>query len=356
MSGWIMTESTEQRVCIKFCSKIGKTASETFDLLKKAYGDDVMGRTQVFQWFRRFKDGRESVESDARSGRPSTSRNDVKVEQVRTVVRSDRRMTVREIADEVGIAKTVCHVILTEDLGMRRVSAKFVPRLLTEDQRELRMLMASELFERSCEDPEFLSNIITGDETWVYGYDPETKKQSSEWKTPSSPRPKKARQVRSKIKVMLILFFDRDGVVHYEFAPDGQTINKEFYRDVLRRLRDSVRRKRPAKWNSGKWMLHHDNAPAHSSHVVQNFLTKHGTVQVPQPPYSPDLAPCDFFAFPKLKKTLKGRRFEDVTTIKQKAIEQLLTIPKNDFQSCFQEWQQRWAKCVASQGRYFEGD
>ena len=95
-----MCESTEQHICIKFCFKIGKTAKETYQLLQPAYGENAMGRTQVFDWFRRFKEGRTSVESDPRSGRPSTSRNEEIVAKVRTIVRSNRRLTVREIADD----------------------------------------------------------------------------------------------------------------------------------------------------------------------------------------------------------------------------------------------------------------
>ena len=87
--------------------------------------------------------------------------------------------------------------------------------------------------------------------------------------------------------------------------PDGQTINKEFYLEVLRRLRESVRRKRQEKWRDGDWILHHDNAPAHTSHLVQQFLAKHGTAQLQQPPYSPDIAPCDFFLFQGLRKFWK---------------------------------------------------
>jgi len=90
---------------------------------------------------------------------------------------------------------------------MKRVCAKFVPRLLTDDQREQRQTIARDFFERSCEDGQFLKNTVTGDESWVYGYDPETKQHSSQWKSPTSPRPKKGRQVRSKTKVMLLAFF-----------------------------------------------------------------------------------------------------------------------------------------------------
>jgi len=85
-----MCESTEQRICIKFYFKIGKTATETYQLLQQAYGEDAMGCTQVFDWFRRFKEGRTSVESDPHSGRPSTSRNEEMIAKVRTIVRNKR--------------------------------------------------------------------------------------------------------------------------------------------------------------------------------------------------------------------------------------------------------------------------
>lgn len=158
------------------------------------------------------------------------------------------------------------------------------------------------------------------------------------------------------MKVMLTVFFDYQGVVHHEYAPKGQTITKEYYIDVLRRLRDAVRRKRPEFKESGSWKLHHDNAPAHSAHVVQQFLAKHGIPVVSQPPYSPDLAPCDFFLFPKIKMALKGKRFQDVDEIKQNATEQLRGVSKNDFHRCFQKWQERWRTCMDSEGAYFEGD
>jgi len=202
-----MCESTEQRICIKFCLKIGKTPTETYQLLQQAYGAYAMGRTQVFDWFRRYKEGRTSVESDPRSGRPSTSRNEEMIAKVRKIFRNNRRLAVREIADDCGISVGSCDANLTDDLHMKRVCATFVPRLLTDDQREQRQTIARDLFERSCEEVQFLKNSVTGDESWVYGYDPETKQQSSQWKDPTSPRPKKGRQVRIKTKVTLRTFF-----------------------------------------------------------------------------------------------------------------------------------------------------
>ena len=133
---------------------------------------------------------------------------------------------------------------------MRCVSAKFVPRLLTTEQKDDRVSICTDLCERAQNDPNFMSSVITGDESSVYGYDPETNQMPSQWKTASSPRLKKVRQVKSNVKTMLIAFFDIDGLVHHEYVPRGQTVHKEFYKTVLQRLRDAVRRHRPEKWRS----------------------------------------------------------------------------------------------------------
>jgi len=184
-------------------------------------------------------------------------------------------------------------------------------------------------------DPSFMTSAVTGDECWVYGYDPETKQMSSQWNTASSPRPKKARQVKSNIKNVLIAFFDIDGLVHHEYVRRGQMVNREFYKTVLQCLRDVVRRHRPEKWRSGDWILHHDNAPAHSAVTTNEFLAKHNIPSLPHTLYSPDLAPCDFFLFPQLKKTMKGRRFDYVEAIQANATRQLRAITKSEYQRCF---------------------
>ena len=138
------------------------------------------------------------------------------------------------------------------------------------------------------------------------------------------------------MKVMLIVFFYWKGIVHHEFVPCGETVNKEFYFKVMKRLGEAVRRKRPEAWTNKTWMLHHDNAPAHASLLIREFLAKQETIVVPQPPYSPDLAPADFFLFPKLKSTLKGRRFQKIEEIKENSLQDLRAIPQNAFQDAFQ--------------------
>ena len=120
---------------------------------------------------------------------------------------------------------------------------------------------------------------------------------------------------RSKIKVVLVVFFDWKGIIHYEFVPHGQIVNKQLYQEFLARLRDAVRTNRPELWENQTWMLHHDNAPAHASLLIRIYLAKHQASVVPHPPYSPDLAPAEFFLFSKIKTTLIGRCFQTIDEI-----------------------------------------
>jgi hypothetical protein len=141
---------------------------------------------------------------------------------------------------------------------------------------------------------------------WVYGHNVEKKMLSSQWVGKNSPRPKNARQVRSKVKVMLMVFLDIKSVVHHEFLHQAHTVNCWYYHEVLKCLREYVRRKRPQLWRNNSWLLHHGNAPAHASLLIHDFLVNTNTTEFPLSPYSPELAPADFFLFPKLKSTLKG--------------------------------------------------
>jgi len=188
--------------------------------------------------------------------------------------------------------------------------------------------------------------VITGDEIWIFEYDPESKRQSKEWHTSSSARPKKARRGKSKIKSMLICFFDSEGIVHTEFVPQGHTVNQFYCREILERLRKSVVRVRPSI--ADNWMLYHDNAPCYTTISVVEFLPKKAIPVVPQPPYYPDLSTCDFFLFPKLKLHLKGRHFGTVENIEKAVTDQLKVIPVSDYQRCYEEWEQRLRRCVAS--------
>jgi len=152
----------------------------------------------------------------------------------------------------------------------------------------------------------------------------------------------------------MIVFFDLDGIMRAEFVPRNTTVSSEYCKGLLERLRNDVLRKRPEKWADG-FILHHDNAPCHTSHLARQFLSNKNITACPHPPYSPD-----FWLFPKVKRTMKGKRFESIQDIEAATTAYLKTLTKEDFQNCFRKWQERWYKCVRSGGwgvgGYFEGD
>ena len=162
------------------------------------------------------------------------------------------------------------------------------------------------MLEKIKDNPDIPRQIITGDETWVFQYNPGTKRQSMQWKTAESPRPKKASVSKLKIKVMLIVFFNQKGMVHHDFVPEGETVNHHFYQQVLIHLHNQVRHSRQELWSDKSWLLHHDNTPAHKAISVRQLLVKKQITALDHPPYSPDLAPCDFWLFPSLKAVMKG--------------------------------------------------
>ena len=163
---------------------------------------------------------------------------------------------------ELNLSATSIYRILTEHLGLRKVCSRFVPYKLTDAEKALRIQHSKDIIKKAKKDRNFLYSIVTG-EMWCFEYDPETKRQSAEWKAPNEPKPKKSRMEKSKIKTLLITFYDSKGIIHKEFVPPGKTVNAVYYLGVMKRLLARIRRVRPEGRESGSWRLLHDNAPSH---------------------------------------------------------------------------------------------
>ena len=150
----------------------------------------------------------------------------------------------------------------------------------------------------------------------------------------------------------MIPFFDSTGMIYMHGVPIGQTVNKEYYVEVLREFRMRFRRKKPVLFKSGQWHFHQDNAPVNNYILVTDYLTKMGIKTVPPHPYSPDLASCGFWLFPNLR----GCRYETVDEMKGAVSKVIDTLTQEDFHETFQKLLERYNKCIAAGGDYFEGD
>ena len=229
--------SVEQRTAVKFCVLNGKNRKETMEMLVKAYGDAAMKRTALHKWYSRYEDGYESVIDEQLSGRP-TSITSQKVQEIKELLDKDRRITVREVSKRVDCSSVgTVHTIIHDSLNMRRLCARWIPKMMSECQKAQRVESCRRFvqrFEREGED--FLSRIVTADETWISLYEPESKEQSTMWKTPGSPSPKKFKVSRSTKKQMFIIFFDIHGVILSHAVPQGQTVTANYYSKVSLKL------------------------------------------------------------------------------------------------------------------------
>jgi len=268
---------------------------------------------------------------------------------------ADQRQTIYDVCEEVGLSYSTVQFTVAVNLKMKHSSERFVQKQLSDDQKAHRVAVCSELKQQARDDSNIISNIITGDDTWIYDYEPGSKRQSLQFISPNSPRLKKARQVRSIVIYMLIVFLKTQGIVHKEFLQTCQTVSGKFYCEVLKKLREGIRCKPPDKWKNNKRVLHHDEDPAHTSLVFRQFLTSKNITVIPNTSIRLILATCEFL-IPKSKLRLKGSRFNTTEGIHAKSQEVIDKLTFENFQGCMKSWETHSDPCIHAQGNYFEGE
>lgn len=347
-------DNIEYRAVIKYLLKKNLSAKEIHDDMKNTLGGDAPSYSTVCRWINEFKRGKVNVEDEPRTGRPKTVTTPDIVDKVHDIVLNDRRLKLSEIAEMVKISKERVHFIITQELDMHKLSARWVPRLLSAENKRVRCQMSQAgLATLNKNRVDFFRRFVTMDETWVHYYTPETKEQSKQWVKHGDPAPKKAKTVASAGKVMASVFWDAKGILLIDYLPKGQTISGGYYTILLERVVICIREKRPGLTKK-KILYHHDNAPAHSSGVARQKLADLRFEIVNHPPYSPDLAPSDFHLFPNLKKFLAGKRFHSDEEVKLSVNEYFDGLEENYFREGIEKLEHRWNKCIELRGDYVE--
>ncbi len=278
---------------------------------------------------------------------------------VKDLVEGNRTLSLHNLSSITGISTHTLRQIIKKDLKLSRRTPKFMPKELTPVQKWTRWALAHDNIKLVSSQPNpdaFLRRIVTGDETWLSTFESDTKFNSLQWLSPQDKRPKKPLRIDGLKKVMMTLFFDCKGVILIEFLGPRETIDSPRYCETLRKLKEALRRKRPELWQDRSFILHHDNASPHTSDFTMERINKWNIQVLEHPPNSPDMAPCDFSLFPKLKERLRGIRFHNLQKLKDEARDTLMSFPTSVFDDAIHEMVLRWQKCEAVNGEYFEGD
>lgn len=344
-----MQHPVEYRSVIKFLVLRGDKNEIILTQLMETYGNTCPSRTTIYHWISQFRHGRESVFDDEKCGRPCEI-SDEKKAQCAKIVREERRITTRKLSETLNVSKGSVGTILS-DFGIRKLASRFVPRFLTMEmcQNRLECCLANlRIFDEHGDN--FLKNIITEDETPLSLYVPESKRESAEWKFPGESGSRKLRSGTSHRKsLMLSIFWDHTGVLFVDFAGKDVRINSTYYSDLIQKCRHARRKPR----GYPLWLLQ-DNAPVHKSAETMETIAKTGFVLLDHPPYSPDLAPSDFYLFSHMKRHLRGKMFENADDLRQYVEEFLKEQPSIFYKKAFLELVERWKKCVAHEGSYVE--
>jgi len=221
-----------------------------------------------------------------------------------------------------------------------------VPRHLTEEHKRNRQHICSSLSERySPEGDNFLNRIITGDETWIHHYEPETKRQGLQWKHTSSPSSKKFKSQPTAGKLLLTVFCNSQGPILEHYMEKGVTVTSVNYCNIRSKWRGSL--------TQGVLLLH-ENARPHTAHLTINTIRQLNWEVLEHPAHSPDLAPSDFHLFGPLKNALRGRRFAADDEVKAAVHDWLCSQPQTFFSNGIKKLTDRWAKCMEKKGDYIE--
>lgn len=318
-------------------------------------GDEAPSPTSVYKWFGRFRSGHFDLNDEEREGRPRRSTDQQCVAAVQAALVEDPRLTIERLEETLKIDATSIWRILHDDLGFTKKAAKWVPKMLTAEQKEQRVSFCQE-FLRKFNDGASANfrNIVTGDEAWFHQFDPLTKSQSMVWSPKGAAPPQKAKRVRSAGKTMFAIFFSQQGVMASVPLDQGSTVTSAWYVNTcLPAVFEGILQGRQ-KGQLRRHFLHHDNAPAHTAQNTVQFLEESGIKLTGAPAYSPDLAPCDFWLFPKIKQPLRGKLFATRQELIDAVNQQLSQLSLDDFRQCFDDWLLRLRKCIQIGGDYVE--
>jgi [histone H3]-lysine36 N-dimethyltransferase SETMAR len=309
-------------------------------------GEGIVAQRTAAKWFKRFNDGDLNLEDKPRPGRPSLLCND----ELITSLEDNPSSSSRDLAINVGVHQTTILRHLHQ-LDFKHKKPRQDPHYLTEEQARNRVDMCKKLLENPLDD-RFWRHIVTSDEKWIYLVNHNREKC---WVPKGQYPPSVPRQSRFARKILLSVWWNFEGILHFELVPNSKAINAELYCQQLDRVYDALKLKYPVLLRRKQALFHQDNAKPHTARITkEKFEQLEGVEILPHPAYSPDAAPSDYGLFRSMQHFLKGRRFESEAEVEVNCKEFFESKQKNWYYDQIRMLADRWRKIIEADGLYFE--
>ncbi|CAH1978606.1 unnamed protein product [Acanthoscelides obtectus] len=300
--------------------------------LLSVFGNEAPHQSTISRWYGELK----RLSDDPRVGAPKMAVTQENVDAVRTLIIDDRHVTYRETEAPLKISKTSIQKILHEELGVRKLVSRWISHLLAQEQKAARVNWSQKTLDLfNSGNSKNVYSIAMGDESWIYCYEPENKRQSAVWVFQGEEK----------------CLEKHAGHIATIFLNEQRTVTSGWYTTIcLPKVITELRKINPER----RIILHQDNAIAHTAQKTRQYLTEENVKLLDHPPYSPDLSLNDFFTFPKIKNILRGRRFQSPEEAVDALENAVLDLPANEFNKCFENWFERMQMCINIRGEYFE--
>lgn len=335
----------EFRFVIHYCYLRGLSGDQTLNEMEKAYNHNVPGRATVFRWLKKFKEGKMDIDDEPRSGKPPIQENKL---AILNALEKEPYASTYRIEELTGINQSTVWTTLTHQMHYKLFICKWVPYKIDNKIKEKRVELSKLILDTLNKGAGNWSNIITGDESWFFWrYD-----KQQQWLPENSERPQIPKANIGSEKSLFSIYFSARGVIVCDSLPKNARFNSSYFVEtILPQIESFYKKFRPSN-GCKNVILHIDNARPHNSLISKAKIEEFGLKRMKHPPYSPDLSPCDFWLFGYLKEKLKGNHFTCQEDLKNKIIQILNEIPKNQFNSVYEEWIKRLKQVIKTGGEY----
>ena len=345
-------KSENLRFYIQVRLKLGIAVNDIFKELKSALPDNAPSLLTVIRWFNKFRNGNENLEDKHRSGRPITETTPTNIDRIRKVIDNNPWSTYDDIEAETLLSRGTIQTIIHDHLKLKKITSRWVPHQLSEENRKERVRICKENLAKFKENKWRLADVVTGDQSWFYLRQVGKKQSNKSWVGEGEKPRTVVKRDRFEPKWMFTIFFRTTGVIHISYLKKGETVNnKSYINNCLKPLVKSLNEQRPI-CGTKNIKFHHDNARPHIHSDVINYINRQDMVIMDHPPYSPDLAPSDFWLFNNIKERLSNHT--NIESLSSEITKIVTAIPQKEYLKTFEKWIERMDCCIKNKGDYFE--